>query len=351
MSDALAGSLAEFQARLLEPGDPWHPWTERVEEARRRFADLIGADADEVAIVSCASEGAYQVASGLAWSPGDAIVTTDLEFPSIAHVWLAQRARGATVRHAVSTGGFATLDGYDQAIDERTRLVSVPLVSFRHGQRLPVAEIAALAHRRGAQVIVDAYQGLGVEPVNVAELGCDYLIGGALKYLLGIPGIAFLYARAGASQDRDPQLTGWFGRADPFSFNPYELDYAKTARRFEVGTPPVPAAYGAVAGLRLISALDPRAVREHIAALTDHLHTELARRGETIASPAAPDARGPQVAIRDTDPERLASFLAARRIMTSPRGELLRLSVHYYNTEADMAAAITAIADYRRTAP
>lgn len=346
-SDALAGALAEFQGSFLEFGNPWPQWMGRVEDARRRFAALVGAHADQIAIVSCASEGAYQVASGFDWAPGEAIVTSEVEFPSIAHVWLAQRDRGATVRFAGTANGFATAEGYGQAMDSSTRLVSVPLVSYRHGQRLPVREITALARERGAQVLVDAYQGAGVEPVDVTELDCDYLISGTLKYLLGIPGLAFLYARDGTRRDRDPQLTGWFGRVDPFSFDPRTLDFSPTARRYEIGSPPVPAAYGAVAGMRLLATVEPKAVARHVSALTGHLHTALTALGERIGSPADAESRGPLVAVRDDDPERLAAHLASRQVITSPRGALLRIAVHYYNNEADVDALVRGIAEFR----
>lgn len=347
-SNALHAALTEFQHSFQEVGRPWGPWMDRVEDARRAFAELITASADEIAVVSCASEGAYQVASGFDWAPGDSIVTTDLEFPSVAHVWLAQRPRGATVRYAeTAADGFATAEGYGRAIDGSTRLVSVPRISYRHGQRLPLREIAKLARRRGAQVLVDAYQGAGVEPIDVTTMDCDYLVTGTTKYLLGLPGLAFLYVRAGTRRDLDPQLTGWFGRTDPFSFEPRELDFSKTARRYEVGSPPVPAAYGAVAGMRVLATVNPQAVGRHVAALTGALHAELTARGEQLGSPTADEARGPMVALRDRDPERLAAYLASRRIMTSPRGEFLRIAVHYYNNAADVDTVVRGIAEYR----
>ncbi len=348
LSDVVMAALTEFQRSMFEHGNPWHRWLERIDDARRRFADLIGAGTDEIAIVSCASEGAYQVASGLAWAPQNTIVTCDAEFPSIAQVWLAQRQRHARVRFAETVDTFVTADGYDRAIDDSTRLVSVPLISYRHGQRPPVPEIIALARRRGAQVFIDAYQGAGVEPIDVTELDCDYLVAGALKYLLGIAGLAFLYVRRGTQRDLDPQLTGWFGRVDPFGFNPREVDYPPHARRYEIGTPSVPAAYAASAGLNLLSTVDSQDVARHIAASTDHLHRELVAMGERVCSPSSAGSRGPMVAVYDDDPARLAACLADQRIFTSPRGSLVRLAVHYYTNEADVNAAVRAFADYRK---
>jgi selenocysteine lyase/cysteine desulfurase len=345
LSDAVAGALGEFQQAIVEHGNPWPVWMERVDAARRAFAAFIGAHDDEVGIVPCASDGAFQVVSGLS---RPAIASCELEFPSVAQVWYAQVPAGASVRMARLDGdGFATIDGYAQMMDDLTRLVSVPLVSYRHGQRLPVREIVGLARLYGAQVFIDAYQAAGVVPIDVRELDCDYLVSGALKYLLGIPGIAFLYVRRGTERDLDPRLTGWFGRVDPFSFDPVGLDFPPGARRYETGTPSVSAAYAAVAGLDLLSRLDKQAVFRHVLDMTGRLHAALAANGERLGSPAGDDQRGPMVALFDENPERLAAFLAERRIVTSPRGNYVRLSVHYYTDESDVDAVVRAVAEYR----
>jgi selenocysteine lyase/cysteine desulfurase len=110
-------------------------------------------------------------------------------------------------------------------------------------------------------VFVDAYQAVGVLPVRVADLDCDYLV--------GVPSLAFLYCRGGLADDLPPELTGWFGRVDPFSFDPRTLDFADSARRFETGTPAVPSAYVAVAGLTTLreAGVDAAAIERHVNAL------------------------------------------------------------------------------------
>jgi selenocysteine lyase/cysteine desulfurase len=345
----LIAALEEFQWSLRSHGAPWDRWMAEVDSARRMFAQLIGATPDEVAIVSCASEGAYQVASTIDWQRRPVVVSADLEFPSIAHVWLAQRRRDARVRFVPGNDSATAAEDYGNAIDDATGLVSVPLVSYRGGHRFPVRDIATAAHAAGARVFVDAYQAVGVLPVNVRELDCDYLVAGALKYLLGVPGLAFLYSRGGLADDLPPELTGWFGRANPFSFDPRTLDFADSARRFETGTPAIPSAYGAVAGMTTLSeaGVDAAAIERHVNSLTASCTLALTDDGEQVVSPADPALRGPQVAIADDDPAALSAFLAARRIVTSPRGDLLRLSFHYYNNDEDVTTMRAAIRDYR----
>jgi selenocysteine lyase/cysteine desulfurase len=350
LSAELDVALAEFRYTLRAQGVPWGEWMGQVELARIRFARLVGAEPEEIAVVPNASVGAYQVASTRDWSARPVVVTTDMEFPSVAHVWGAQRARGAQVHLVPERGGLVDAGDYLAAIDEageRVGLVSVPLVSYRNGLRLPVREVADRAHEAGALVFVDAYQAAGVLPVDVAELGCDFLVAGTLKYLLGLPGLAFLYARDGVRDDVAPQLTGWFGRTDPFAFDPRTVDYPARASRYETGTPSIPAAYGANAGLALLGGLDPARVEAHVRSLVDGLTDGLAEDGERLWSPADPARRGPMVAVLDDDPERLAGWLAERRIVASPRGKVLRLSLHYYNDESDLDAVRAALRQYR----
>jgi selenocysteine lyase/cysteine desulfurase len=243
---------------------------------------------------------------------------------------------------------FAGADDYAAAIDARTGLVSVPMVAYRNARRLPVREVTDAAHASGARVLVDAYQAVGVEPVDVDELGCDYLVAGGLKYLLGLPGVAFLYARETPLGDLAPQLTGWFGRVDPFAFDPHQLDFPEQARRFETGTPAVPALYAANAGLALIGGLDLHAVRRHVASLVEVAAGRLIEQGERLDLPADPTDRGAHVALLDADPPALADWLARRRIAVSPRGDVVRLSFHYYSSAGDMELVCEEIGRYRR---
>lgn len=357
-STDLGSALNEMLAEMAAGGGAWHAFEARLESARHRFARLIGARDDQIAVVPNASIGAFQAASGFDWHSNDRIVTCRDEFPSIAQVWLAQRPRGARVTFTNDTNDPAGTDNtddtdqtdadilhaYSSAIDEHTALVSVPLVDYQHSRRFPVADIAATAHEVGARIFVDAYQALGTQPVDVAALGCDYLVGGTMKYLLGLPGIAFLYCRNGLPDRREPELTGWFGRVDPFAFDPTRLDFPDTARRFETGTPAVPASYAADAGLNLIDQLDLNAVAHHISEIHDYATEQLRAIGGRVLTPTD---HGAHVSLADPHPDALAAWLAARHVSVSPRGERVRVSIHYYTDEADIDELVRHLTHYR----
>ena len=151
-----------------------------------------------------------------------------------------------------------------------------------------------------------------MEPVDVRELDCDYLVSGSLKYMLGIPGVAFLYVKAGTEDQIAPSMTGWFGRQDPFNFDPRHLDHPTHARRFEAGTPSIPSAYGAVAGMSLLEQLDMHRVQAHITDLTRSLQEQLLAAGEVTRSPKDDAQRGPRS--RSTTPTPTPWTRPSRRV-------------------------------------
>ena len=342
-SRQLDQSISAMLDAMSDGAAAWQLFEEQVAAARRKFARLIGACEEQVAVMPNASVGAYQIVSCIDWSEHPEILTSVAEFPSIAHVWLAQRERGARVEFARSVEETA----YADAMGAATGFVSVPVVSYSDGRRLDVRSIADAAHAKGARVFVDAYQALGVGPLKVDELDCDYLVAGASKYMLGLPGVAFVYEKSRCQNDSEPQLTGWFGQKNPFAFDPGKLDFAADARRYETGTPSVPALYTANAGLDLLLGLDLDRVRKHVSGLVDRTLGRLADVGIESHGPSVSARLGAHLALYDPEAALLESYLADAGIRISPRGDLARLAFHYYNTTEDVDAVCDWIAQHR----
>ena len=191
--------------------------------------------------------------------------------------------------------------------------------------------------------MLDDYQRTGTAPLDVHALGVDFLVTGALKYLLGPAGIAFLYVRRELIERLEPLATGWFGRVDPFAFALDPLDWAASARRFEGGTPPVPGAYAAVAGLDLLNALGPAVIDAQIRRLTARMIDGARSRGFAVATPDDPERRGALVVVRCRDAATLVRRLETRGIVASARGTGLRVSFHAYNTDEDVDAVLAAL--------
>ncbi|WP_336658833.1 aminotransferase class V-fold PLP-dependent enzyme [Leucobacter sp. USHLN153] len=343
VSDRLAFTMQRMTGGLLDSQAPWQDWVTKIEEYRALMGRFLGVDGENVAILSCASEGAFQVVSSLDWSGArNQLVTSDLEFPSVGNVWRAQRD-AIDVVNVEGIEAALHADNWIPLISERTKLVSIPLVSYHNGTMPELARVVEHAHSVGAKVFVDAYQGAGVVPFSASEIGCDFLVTGNLKYMLGLPGIAALYVKDCVNVEHPAGLTGWFGRVNPFAFDAAGVDYPENARRFEMGTHAIPSAYAAVAGLELHAQIDLSQTWDHIVTLRERLADELLGLGMQIDYPGDPAHRGPQVAIIGQDPEVLGAKLTANRIGAAPRGERLRLSLHAYNADRDIDALVRAL--------
>ena len=336
---ALSTDVREAYAEYLRDwdalGSPWELWVEKADAARAAFASLINANRDEVAVTTSLSAGVSAVASALRFDRRKKIVLSDLEFPTVGQIWHAQAERGA---HVVHTRDF------ERAIDEETLVVSLTHVSYRTGERLAVDEIAKLAHERGALVLLDAYQSAGTVPLDVRALDVDMLAAGTVKYLLGSPGLAFLYVRRPLIRALRPTATGWFADEDVFAMDDRDYSPAPTAARFQAGTPPVPSLYAGVAGMNLVAAAGVDATNDLVAALAGRLVDGARALGATVVTP---DRRGALVCIASTDAERLVAALRDEGIIASWRAENVRLSLHFYNSDDDVDGVLAALARHR----
>jgi selenocysteine lyase/cysteine desulfurase len=349
LSDSVRAAYLRYLDDWDERGAPWEYWVERMEAARSCFAGLVGAETDEVAVTTSVSAGVSALASAFRFDRGRrTIVVSDYEFPTVGQIWHAQERRGARVVHVPASGdGTIPLERFEAAIDDDTALVAMTSICFRNGSRLDAEGVVRLAHERGARVLLDAYQAIGAIPIDVRVLDADFLVAGALKYLLGSAGLAFLYCRRDHLEGLVPTVTGWFADADVFQMDVHDYSPSPTARRFEAGTPPVPNTYAAIAGIELMLEIGIAQTAAHVRSLNDRLLEGLDELGARVVTPRDPARRGPLIAVAAADVHALVEALAAERIITSSRDANLRISPHCYNSAEDVAILLDALARHR----
>lgn len=345
LSDAVEDGLRDYIASWHEHGSPWDIWVAQYEAARSQFAKFIGATADEVAIVPYASAGINSVASALSFADRKKVVLGEFEFPTMGHVWLAQQQRGAQIHFVPAAGDRILFEDYKRAIDRQTVIVPVTGVCFMNGFRSPVREVVQLAHSQGALVMLDDYQDCGTRRVNVRDSDVDFYVTGTLKYLLGPPGLAFLYVRKELIEKLQPTITGWFAQANPFAFDVRQLDLARSARRFEAGSPPIPNIYAAMRGIRLLEEIGLENVAGQIAKLARALMDGAEELGLRAKTPA--DSVGPLVVLQCANAVALVEKLAANNVVCSSRHDGLRISFHVYNTQDDVESVLAVLKQNR----
>ena len=325
----------------------WETWIEEVELARTEFARLINADPGDIAVCSSVSQATAAVAGALVYDgPRDTVVVSQAEFPTVGHVWQAHERLGAKLRWVPVERGEISVDRYSETLDDSVALVSACHGYYQTGFKQDLEALVDLAHGAGALLYVDAYQTLGTHPIDVRSLDVDFLASGNLKYLMGTPGIAFLYVKREIADRLEPNVTGWFGQADPYSFEVDVLDFAAGARRFDTGTPPIPNAYVARAGMEIINKVGPAAIRDWTEELSRQLIEGGRERGLPRIGPDDPARKTPSTAFVCPGDSHVAEvMLRERGVIGSARGQVVRMAPHFYSTYDDVDRALDALTE------
>jgi selenocysteine lyase/cysteine desulfurase len=343
LSDAVEGGLQEYAASWRTSSAPWDDWMQAYEALRTQFARFINADREEVAIVASASAGINPIANAMQFDHRKKVVMSEYEFPTMGQIWLAQRPRGAEIQFLDGVNNVVPTECYAAAIDERTLIVPLTHVSFVNGFRSDVAAITRIAHERGALLFLDGFQDCGTRPIDVKALDVDFYVTGVLKYLLGPPGVAFLYVRRELIESLTPTITSWFAQRDAFAFDTKRLDPATDARRYEGGSPPMPNIYMTRPALDLLTQIGMENVAAQIERLTRAFLDGV--RDLKIESKTPASSVGPLVVLRANDAKAMLAQLTARGIVASIRRDGVRIAFHVYNTLEDVRAALRAFED------
>jgi selenocysteine lyase/cysteine desulfurase len=321
-------------------------WLKELDQTRREFARLIGAAPEEVAVMPNISSALGAISSSLDFSKRNRVVCCELDFPTLTYHWLAKRDQGVETRILPAQGGLQVPpEAFAAATDSTTVLIATSRVYFTTGYIQDVTALAEIAHRQGALLLVDDYQATGQVPLNVKESGVDVLVTGGLKWLIGGPGIAYLYVRRELIPELRPTMTGWFSHARQFDFDPSTLEYRPDAARFEAGTPSVASIYAGKAGLEIINEIGPERLRERTAMLNQDLVTRLKERGFKLRVPSDPDRQAGITVVEAEDPMGITRALAERRIIVDKRPGAVRISPYFYNTLEENQIVLEALAE------
>ena len=340
----LLDSIGQYEQDLIEYGNPWDSWVAKVAEVKELFARLINASPEEVAPHFSVSSAFGTLLSAFSYHNRNEIVISDMEYPTSNHVVLGQEKFGAKVVTIKSRNYRVDPDDYRKVTGSKTRLVSAVHASSLNGFIEDVRTIGEVAHNAGAEIYVDAYQSIGNVPIDVKKEQMDYLTAGTLKYLLGLPGLAFLYVKKDLIKDLEPAYIGWFSQKDPFKFGAEKLEYSDTADRFQSGTWSVPALYASITGLKVILKIGVPSIRERIVKLTRQAIDLGAELGLKTISPQNDQERAAMVSFVVKEPHEMENKLRSEGIITSSRGIGLRIAPHFYNTPEEIEKAVRRIA-------
>lgn len=320
----------------------WLDWEQSTENTRKSAAALIGAQTDEIALVSNTTHGINLVAEGLSWKPGDNLVVLGNEFPSNLYPWLHQQSKGVEVRVIPVEGVAPDLNRIAEACDNRTRLLTISWVSYKTGWRIDPSQLATIAHDAGALFFLDAIQGLGVFPLDVREADIDFLAADGHKWMLGPEGAGMFYVKQELLEELHPIGIGWNSVADRKNFNHIDLTFRASAARYEGGTQNMCGLIGFGASLDLLLKMGagPKqsAVGQRVLEVTDLACRMLGEAGAEVLTSREGDERSGIVSFQvpGKSPQALRTAGLQAGINFSVRGDSARISPHAYNNAADI---------------
>jgi len=312
-------------------------WLQVLEQARNDLAAMINAKPEEVAITTNTTQGTNIVATSLAFEPGDSVVWDDLSYPSNAVVWGSlETSRGIENRILKNEGGSVSLADYEQAVDDRTKIISVSHVAHRNGYVYDLKGLADLAHAHGAYLHVDGIQAVGAIGVDVKSSGVDFYTSGVYKWLLGPMGLAFFYVREELLPELESVYRG-FLQVKEYADDAHLLPvaYYETARKFETATVHFMGAFELKAALDYLNRVGMDKIEKQVLRLSSRVWRGMKDMGLTLFTP--PESRSGIVSCVLDDGEKVGRLLKDNGIVASINvGKELRISPHFFNTEEEI---------------
>lgn len=338
-------------------------WIEQRERLRAKLGSLIATPAENITLTSGTTRGISDLALSLPWRAGDRVVLFNGEFPANVSPW--QRAaetfglelRFVDLARAIDDPA-AVLEPLARLLSDGVRLVAVSAVQFQTGLRMPLAEMAALCQRHGAELCVDGIQACGVVPLDVERLGLDYLVCGAHKWLLGLEGAGFVYARPERARALRPRTAGWLSHEDGTRFlfqGPGELRYDRPLKGslqvLEGGSSSTIGFAALEAGIDPILQLTPAAIFDHVSRYHDRLEPELVSRGFRSRRAAEAERRSGILSLAPpsgVSAAELVAELRSRGVQASMPDGLVRFAPHFPSSLDEVPTVTAAVDDALR---
>jgi selenocysteine lyase/cysteine desulfurase len=315
----------------------YETWMLELEQTRKKFAQLINANLNEVAFIKNTSEGISIVANGFDWQPGDNVIIPDIEFPANVYPWWNLKKRGVETRMVKAVKGKVLFDDLIKQIDSRTRILSISSVQCNTGFRSNLNRIGTFCKEKGVLFFVDAIQSLGVLPMDVKKDHIDFLSADGHKWMLSIEGMGGLYISQEVVDKIHPVTMGWGNVVNAENFMNYDFTLKKGAKKFEEGTPNTLSihAFGAALGLLLETGIEN--IEKRVMSLGDLIINELNKRNIKIYSSTQLQERSGNISfVLNKDVNQLYSFMLENKVKLTVRDELVRFSPHFYNHEEEI---------------
>ena len=310
------------------------------------MGELWRVPSDRTAFMPSAAEGMNWLARGLDWRDGDNVVTTNLEFPSVAYAWRDLRAHGVEVRLVPHRDWLVSETDLLDAVDERTRVLAVSQVSFYTGQCLNIEQLSEGLRQRETLFAVDATHAAGV--VDVPAGLTDLTVSSSYKWLLATHGVAPMYLSEKAEGQTASTSFGWHNLAvwpAQEAVRAPEVEELPMPERLEPGNPSMMVVMHLDQALEVLLSIGIERISDHARTLSEQVSAGLKELGFTVISPQNRSARSGNTCFLVKDAAAMQTRLAEMGVLCWGEFGRMRISTHLYNGSADVAHLLKALSD------
>jgi selenocysteine lyase/cysteine desulfurase len=333
-----ADAIKQFTDQNLHTGSKHYPeWMETEQQLRELLRWLINAEsADDIALLKNTSEGLSVIAYGLEWSAGDNVVIPAGEFPSNRIVWESLRQFGVETRQIDILSADDPEKALIEAMDVKTRLLSVSAVQYSSGFRLNLEKLGAGCRHHNVLFAVDAIQQLGALQFDQQQIQADFIVADGHKWMMGPEGLALFYCKSAVRPRINLKQYGWRMIENPVDFLQHEWRIADTAKRFECGSPNMLAIFALHASINLIKQTGKQIIEEsilnNIANINEYVLNS--KNYQLLINTDKNRLSGiTNFRHRDLDSHALFKTLTEQGVQCAERGQGIRLSPHFYHRQ------------------
>jgi selenocysteine lyase/cysteine desulfurase len=343
-------AIRRFADQAATLGDTvWPQWNATIDQLRKNMATLLGCDRNEVCLVPNTTTGINLVAEGYPWKPGDSVVIPDGEFPSNLFPWVNQQSKGVEVRIVPRVDGEVRVDDLIARVDDSTRMIAVSWVGYASGFRVDLDDLVHKAHQRGALVFLDAIQGLGMYPLDLAQTPVDFLAGDGHKWLLGPEGAGIAFIRAEHLDTLRCGNVGWNSVKNAYNYASPSMELRADAVRFESGSSNMVGAAALNASVELFlkvrQAHGQDAIEKRVLGLAGQLDESLRSIGASTRLPQSFQNRSGILTfeVPGVEPNQIRQRAADQEVVVSCRAGGVRASIHAYNDASDLDRLVSVV--------
>lgn len=330
-----------IRERSEEALDDYWAFKTVADETKNIIGEMINSSSDRIAFLDNTTNGIIWLALGIDWKPGDRIILNDVEFPANVYPFLQLKEKGVEIDFIKSTNGIVTADEIINAVQPRTKLISISFVQFLSGYRIDLEKIGKVCKENGIIFSVDSIQGLGAIRLDVEKFNIDFLANGTQKWLLGLQGLAFIYVRNELQDKMKSAPIGWLAVKDAWNLLDFDLTTKETAERFQPGTLNNLGIYAFNSSMKLFKEFGFDEIEKQVLNNSKYFIEELEKIGYKLQLHNLPEKHlSGIVSFKSENAQKIFDNLSQKKIVCSLREGYIRFAPHFYNTRHEIDLVI-----------